>query len=76
MKLFDFLTSTFLPLTAMSTPLLSDRDAAAEALQMKAAVAIRDADARAAGLISRHVEYCNIVNVITEVDCVSILPNP
>jgi hypothetical protein len=76
MKLFDLLTSTFLPLTAMSTPLLSVRDAATEALQMKAAVAIRDADARAAGLISNHFEFCNIVNVVTEVDCVSILSNP
>jgi hypothetical protein len=37
MKLFGLLTSAFLPLTDMSTPLLSVRDAATEALQMKAA---------------------------------------
>jgi hypothetical protein len=37
MKLFDLLTSAFLPLTPMSTLLLFVRDAATEALQMKAA---------------------------------------
>jgi len=76
MKLFTILTTALLPFVVMSNPLNAVRDfeaeAAAKALAAKTshdAQKVRDLNAESAGLIKRATEYCDIVNVATEVDC-------
>ena len=53
MKLFSIVTAALLPVAAISTPLNK----------------VRDLDAEAAGLVKKATQYCDIVNVVTEVDC-------
>jgi hypothetical protein len=76
MKLFSIITAALLPVATMSTPLNAVRDfdaeAASKALLAKTASnphAVRDLDAEAAGLVKKATQYCDIVNVATEVDC-------
>jgi hypothetical protein len=75
MKLFSIITAALLPVAAMSTPLNAVRDFDAEATS-KALLAktasthtVRDLDAETAGLVKKATQYCDIVNVVTEVDC-------
>jgi hypothetical protein len=75
MKLFSIITAALLPVAAMSTPLNAVRDfdaeAASKALLAKTASThtVRDLNAEAAGLVKKATQYCDIVNVVTEVDC-------
>jgi len=68
MKLLMLITSTFLQLGVLATPLVPIPDAS---------IAItRDREARSAGLADS-AQYCDIVNVVTTVDCVrTLLPIP
>lgn len=72
MKFFSIITTALLPLAVLASPVaepttnMSDEEA--YLLKTASAVAARDADAESAGLFKRN-EFCDIVNVVTEVDC-------
>ncbi|KAH9221784.1 hypothetical protein DL95DRAFT_455145 [Leptodontidium sp. 2 PMI_412] len=70
--------AALLPFAAMSTPLIAVRDAdagevvkgfVAKTAQARNEHKMRDLDAEAVGLVKRANQFCDIVNVVTEVDC-------
>jgi hypothetical protein len=74
MKLFSIIAAALLPLAALSSPLnaIEARDAEitaeeANILKNGGAIAVRDAAAESIGLLKRNL--CDVVNVVTTVDC-------
>ncbi|KAH6666965.1 hypothetical protein B0J14DRAFT_642840 [Halenospora varia] len=74
MKVFSIIAATLLPLAVFSSPLsaVEVRDVeitAKEATRLKnaGAIEVRDAAAKSVGLFKR--KDCDVVNVVTEVDC-------
>lgn len=70
MKFFTILTAAFLPLTALASPTITAPLSSEEARSLKLAsiAKARDASAEVVGLVKRN-KKCDIVNVVTEVDC-------
>lgn len=71
MKL-SFALALLLPVAALANPLpepSAEQNDYLKSLTPKDIIALREADAENAGLISRSTQVCKIVNVVTTVDC-------
>jgi hypothetical protein len=70
MQLITILTAAILPLTALASPIadtsLTQDEAQAQRLSI---IKTRDDAAEAAGLVKRADKFCDVVNVVTTVDC-------
>ncbi|KAJ5610220.1 hypothetical protein N7510_006939 [Penicillium lagena] len=78
MKVLSIFTTALLSLAVVGTPIPDDRAAAHEALiadrraqrqTAASAISARDAEAESVGLLKRAELNCEIVNVVTTVDC-------
>ncbi|KFY02019.1 hypothetical protein V495_00415 [Pseudogymnoascus sp. VKM F-4514 (FW-929)] len=69
MRFINVITAALLPIAALTSPLATTSISEEEAVALKfSAITTRDDDAEAVGLLKRS-KSCDVVNVVTEVDC-------